>query len=223
MTIHIQKMKAGKDLYLSTNLLDQGEGINGLTNVKTLIKEYGTSVKRVFQSNIRLEDENYYLEEFNQNKNPTIIVEEDMFGKEKIWIQNGGIAEHLLNTIENNTVLDEKLKNEIISETFKNFYVTNQLESKILNEFTLEDKNLIRGHIEKDQILKKFIAAFKSSGGQFNIDNGECQIYLKTIDLKNIVDTIKQDLNSVLKTKKLLLVKSEDASKPSIRRKQKLS
>ena len=50
--MNIQKMKAGKDTYYSLDLLDHGEGVNGFTNVTTIVKDYNTSIKRVYQSNI---------------------------------------------------------------------------------------------------------------------------------------------------------------------------
>jgi hypothetical protein len=209
--MNIQKMKAGKDTYYSLDLLDHGEGINGFTNVKTIVQDYSSSIKRVYQSNISFSEKHneYFFEEFNSTQNPTVILEEDMFGKEKVWLKASGTTEHLISKIEKDSVLNKKLKKEIVESAILSTYKNKNIERDVLSKITPDDHALVAEHINTGKLAHKFVSLVEKTTPTYIVDGGNCFVHIHQKDLNNFKELLEKDLHRVISTKNMLIKKSK--------------
>jgi hypothetical protein len=209
--MNIHKMKAGKDTYYSLDLLDHGEGVSGLTNVMTIVKEYGASIKRVYQSNISFneKDNEYFFEEFTNTQNPNVILEEDMFGKEKVWLKAGGTTQHILEKIEKDNVLNKKLKKEIIEQAILTAYTDKNIEKEIVSKLDKPEQDMITDYLTTGKLANKFVHIVEKSNATFLVDGGKCFMHIHQNDLKDLKILLEKDIERVVSTKKLLIKKSE--------------
>jgi hypothetical protein len=215
--MNIQKMKAGKDTYYSLDLLDHGEGVNGFTNVTTIVKDYNSSIKRVYQSNISFneKDNEYFFEEFNSTQNPSVILEEDMFGKEKVWLKAGGTTDHLLTTIEKDGVLNKKLKKEIVENAILSTYQDKKIEKEIVGKLTLPEQEMVAEYVSSGKLSHKFVSIVEKTNPTYLVDAGKCFMHVNQKDMNEFKELLEKDLHRVVSTKNLLLKKAattEDAA-----------
>lgn len=212
-------MKAGSDTFISADLLDQGEGINGFTNILTITNEYGASIKRVYNSNINITEkpDEFILEDLSQLKNPTVIIEEDIFGKEKVWIKSGSTADHIIKTLSDQSVLNKKLKKEIYHKALTDLYESKAIQKNISAKFDEISISLIGDYLNTDKMFKKFSSLLEEKGINFIVDNNECFIHIKDVDLNIIKKSIEKDVKRIIDTKQLLLEKTalNEKSEPS--------
>lgn len=203
-------MKAGKDTYYSLDLLDHGEGVNGFSNVTTIVNEYNSSIKRVFQSNISFneKDNEYFFEEFNATQNPSVILEEDMFGKEKVWLKSGGTTDHILNTIEKDNVLNKKLKKEIIESAILATYKEKNIEQELINKISEPEQLMLAEYIQSGKLAHKFVSIVEKTNPTYLVDAGKCFIHVNQKDMNIFKELLEKDLHRVVSTKNLLLKKS---------------
>lgn len=208
--MNIQKMKAGKDTYYSLDLLDHGEGVNGFTNVTTIVKDYNTSIKRVYQSNISFneKDNEYFFEEFNNTQNPSVILEEDMFGKEKVWLKASGTTDHLLSTLEKEGVLNKKLKKEIVENAILSTYNDKNVEKETLNKLTPSEQEMVTEYISSGKLAHKFVSIVEKTNPTYIVDAGKCFIHVNQKDMNDFKELLEKDLHRVVSTKNLLLKKA---------------
>jgi hypothetical protein len=203
-------MKAGKDTYYSLDLLDHGEGVNGFTNVTTIVKDYNTSIKRVYQSNISFneKDNEYFFEEFNSTQNPSVILEEDMFGKEKVWLKACGTTDHLLNTIETDGVLNKKLKKEIIENAILSTYQDKKIEKELVSKLSLPEQEMVAEYVTSGKLAHKFVNIVEKTNPTYLVDAGKCFVHVNQKDLNDFKELLEKDLYRVVSTKNLLLKKA---------------
>ena len=215
--MNIQKMKAGKDTYYSLDLLDHGEGINGFTNVTTIVKDYSSSIKRVYKSNINFneKDNEYFFEEVNNTQNPTVILAEDMFGKEKVWLKAGGTTEHLLSTIETDGVLNKKLKKEIIENAILSTYQDKKIEKELVEKLSLSEQEMVAEYVTSGKLSHKFVSIVEKTNPIYLVDAGKCFVHVNLNEMNEFKELLEKDLHRVVSTKNLLLKKAavtEDAA-----------
>lgn len=208
--MNIQKMRAGKDIYYSLDLLDHGEGINGFTNVNTIVKEYEESIKRVYQSNIGFSEKHneYFFEEFNNTKNPSVILEEDMFGKEKVWLKSGATTDRLLSKLEKDSVLSKKLKKEIVENAILTTYKEKNIEKELINQLSETEQSLVSEYITSGKLANKFVSIVDKTNPTYLVDAGKCFIHINQKDLTEFKQVLEKDLQRVITTKNLLLKKT---------------
>lgn len=216
-------MKAGSDTFISADLLDQGEGINGFTNILTITNEYGASIKRVYNSNVNVTEkpDEFILEDLSQIKNPTVIIEEDIFGKEKVWIKSGATADHIIKTLTDNTVLNKRLKKEIYQKALTDLYDSKAIKQNISTKFDELSLSLIDDYLNTDKMFKKFSSLLEEKGINFIVDNNQCFIHIKDIDLSKIKESLEKDVKRIIDTKRLLLEKTAVNEKSEPSKKQK--
>lgn len=205
-------MKAGKDTYYSLDLLDHGEGVNGFTNVSTIVKDYNSSIKRVYQSNISFNerDNEYFFEEFNNTQNPAVILEEDMFGKEKVWLKASGTTDHLLSTIEKDTVLNKKLKKEIIENAILTTYKDKNIEKDVLSKIDPAEHTMVSEYIDNGKLAQKFVTLVEKTTPTYLVDAGKCFVHIHQQELNDFKNLLEKDLYRVISTKNMLLKKTTD-------------
>lgn len=203
-------MKAGKDTYYSLDLLDHGEGVNGFTNVTTIVKDYNSSIKRVYQSNISFneKDNEYFFEEFNNTQNPTVILEEDMFGKEKVWLKASGTTDHLLSTLEKDGVLNKKLKKEIVENAILATYKDKKVEQEIIDKLSQPEQAVVAEYINSGKLAHKFVSIVEKTNPTYIVDAGKCFIHVNQKDMNEFKELLEKDLHRVVSTKNLLLKKA---------------
>lgn len=203
-------MKAGKDTYYSLDLLDHGEGVNGFTNVTTIVKDYNSSIKRVYQSNISFneKDNEYFFEEFNNTQNPTVILEEDMFGKEKVWLKASGTTDHLLSTLEKEGVLNKKLKKEIVENAILATYKDKKVEQELIDKLSLPEQAVVAEYINSGKLAHKFVSIVEKTNPTYIVDAGKCFIHVNQKDMNEFKELLEKDLHRVVSTKNLLLKKA---------------
>ena len=211
-------MKAGKDTYYSLDLLDHGEGVNGFTNVTTIVKDYNSSIKRVYQSNISFneKDNEYFFEEFNNTQNPTVILEEDMFGKEKVWLKASGTTDHLLSTIEKDGVLNKKLKKEIVENSILTTYKDKNIEKEVLNKLTETEQAVVNEYINSGKLAHKFVSIVEKTNPTYIVDAGKCFIHTNQKELNEFKELLEKDLYRVISTKNLLLKKTSATEETNV-------
>jgi hypothetical protein len=203
-------MKAGKDTYYSLDLLDHGEGVNGFTNVTTIVKDYNSSIKRVYQSNISFneKDNEYFFEEFNSTQNPSVILEEDMFGKEKVWLKAGGTTDHLLSAIEKDGVLNKKLKKEIVENAILSTYQDKKIEKELVGKLSLTEQEMIAEYVTSGKLAHKFVTLVEKTNPTYLVDAGKCFVHVNQKDMTEFKELLEKDLHRVVSTKNLLLKKA---------------
>lgn len=203
-------MKAGKDTYYSLDLLDHGEGVNGFTNVTTIVKDYNSSIKRVYQSNISFneKDNEYFFEEFNSTQNPSVILEEDMFGKEKVWLKSGGTTDHLLSAIEKDGVLNKKLKKEIVENAILSTYQDKKIEKEIVGKLSLQEQEMVAEYVNSGKLAHKFVSIVEKTNPTYLVDAGKCFMHVNQKDMNEFKELLEKDLHRVVSTKNLLLKKA---------------
>lgn len=203
-------MRAGKDIYYSLDLLDHGEGINGFTNVNTIVKEYEDSIKRVYQSNIGFSEKHneYFFEEFNNTKNPSVILEEDMFGKEKVWLKSCATTDRLLSKLEKDNVLSKKLKKEIVENAILTTYKEKNIEQELINNLSDADKSLVAEYVAGGKLANKFMSLVEKTNPTYLVDAGKCFIHINQKELNEFKQDLEKDLQRVITTKNLLLKKT---------------
>lgn len=203
-------MKAGKDTYYSLDLLDHGEGVNGFTNVTTIVKDYNSSIKRVYQSNISFNerDNEYFFEEFNSTQNPSVILEEDMFGKEKVWLKASQTTDHLLNTIETDGVLNKKLKKEIVENAILSTYQDKKIEKELVDKLSLSEQEMVSEYVASGKLAHKFVNLVEKTNPTYLVDAGKCFVHVNQKELNEFKELLEKDLHRVVSTKNLLLKKA---------------
>jgi hypothetical protein len=203
-------MKAGKDTYYSLDLLDHGEGVNGFTNVTTIVKDYNSSIKRVYQSNISFNerDNEYFFEEFNSTQNPSVILEEDMFGKEKVWLKASQTTDHLLNTIETDGVLNKKLKKEIVENAILSTYQDKKIEKELVDKLSLSEQEMVAEYVAIGKLAHKFVNLVEKTNPTYLVDAGKCFVHVNQKELNEFKELLEKDLHRVVSTKNLLLKKA---------------
>lgn len=206
----LQKMKSGKISYFSSDLLDQGEGINGFSNVVSLEKEYGSTSKRVFNSNITYNEKTGYfnLEHLSDQQIPQIIIEEDMFGKQKIWLKESETSSYILNKIETDLVINKKIKDKIFDESLVEYFQNNKIMKIILENVDEENNEIVINN--ENGIFKNFKTIIEKSTKNFLIDDGKCQLYLNKEEKDIVIDKLNDYVKKSLSTQKLLLSKNSD-------------
>ncbi len=204
--MNLQRMKSGKDYYISLDLLDQGQGIDGFSNVEAILKDYGTTIRNVYNSNINYNEKSneFNLEQHSEQINPAVIIEEDMFGKMKVWLKSSKTSEYLISKINSFNVIDQNIKNKILNESINKFYNEEKIAEKIKEKFNddLEIKE------NEKNIILKFSKILKESDLCFHTDNGQCSIHLSKKEKENIIEKIFNEVEKSISTKNFLLKKS---------------
>lgn len=202
-------MKSGKDTYVSNDLLDQGEGINGFSNVAAINKEYSSTIRRVNQSNLVFHEKKgeFELVQYSETTNPTVIIEEDMFGKEKVWLKESNTTNHFLEKIENESIIDKKLRDKILDQAIISYVEDQKLKIYLSINLSEEQKPLIDKNEKKIvKLIKDFI---ESNKVDFHTDNGICHLYVNNSMKETLFNYVNDGLSKTLSTQSFLLKKAD--------------
>lgn len=208
--MNLQKMKSGKDTYVSNDLLDQGEGINGFSNVAAITKEYNSTVRRVNQSNLVFHEkkEEFELVQYSETNNPTVIIEEDMFGKEKVWLKLSETSNHFLDKIEKDNIIDKKLKDKILEQAIIRYIDEQKLKIYLSIDLSDDQKPLIEKNEKKIiKIVKDFI---ENNKVDFHTDAGVCHLYVNNSMKEQLLNNVRNGLTKTLATQSFLLKITDD-------------
>jgi hypothetical protein len=206
--MNLQKLKAGNEIYFSTDLLDQCHSIESFSNVKLIMLEYGSTSKEVTNNIIynELKDE-YKLEEFNKTNNTQVIVETDMFGKKKLWIKDGAYASFIFEKLKESNCLSFNVLEDVIEESLKDYYKNNKLNISILNGLGNTKRKEAYQEFTQEEMIENFVNIAKNKKIDFHIENNGVNVTIKPDiyqDIKNdFKDTIEKKLcvKNVLKNK----------------------
>jgi hypothetical protein len=205
----IEKLNAGTDLYLSCNLLDQCNGVEGFSNVKSLKMSYGSTAKEVTNNIIYIESEDVYkLQEFNKSERTPVIIEKDMFGKQKIWIKSSAFSDHVFQSLKNSQVLSTNVLEEVIESALKNYYKDNKLNISILNGLGNVQRKEAYKEIKPEEMLKNFLNIANKEPLKFYIEGENCVVMFDKTNLDNIKDKMKEKALQVIKVRGLLKTKA---------------
>ena len=208
--MELQKLKNQNATYISCNLLNSGEGVDGLVNVETVKAEYGSTAKTFFTSNISYNEKsgNYRLEEFNKSELSPVLIEEDMFKNQKVWIKEGAYAEYIIEKLKTDKVLSLSLKEDILNDGIEKFYKDNHLSISLLNGIPKENKKEIFENISPKIMLEEFVKISENYNPKILSSSGSIELTFVENDLTKIKDKYQNNLMMKISTKKLLAEKA---------------
>lgn len=207
--MRIEKLNAGKDYYFSCELLDQCHSVEGFSNVKSIKMDYESTAKEVTNNIVYIESKDEYkLQEFNKSESTPIIIEKDMFGKQKIWIKEGAFSEYVFESLKNSNVLSLNVLEEVIENSLKNFYKDNKLNISILNGLGNVQRKEAYKEINPEDMLNSFINIAIKEKMKFHIEGDNCVVQLDKSSLENIKNKMKEKALQTIKVKELLKTKA---------------
>lgn len=208
--MELQKLKNQNATYISCDLLNSGEGVDGLVNVETIKAEYGTTANTFFTSNISYNDkkDEYRLEEFKKSELSTILIEEDMFKNQKVWIKEGAYAGYIIDKLKDEKVLSLSLKEDLFNDGIEKFYKENHLNISLLNGLSKENKKDIFENISAKGMIEEFIKLSENYTPKILATSSSIELKFTENDLSEIKDKFQYNLMSKINTKKLLIEKS---------------
>lgn len=205
----IEKLNAGNDYYFSCELLDQCHSVEGFSNVKSIKMDYESTAKEVTNNIVYIESKDEYkLQEFNKSESTPIIIEKDMFGKQKIWIKEGAFSEYVFESLKNSDVLSLNVLEEVIENSLKNFYKDNKLNISILNGLGNTQRKAAYKEINPEDMLKFFINIAIKEKLKFHIEDDNCIVQLDKNSIENIKEKMKDKAIQTIKVKELLKTKA---------------
>lgn len=208
--MELQKLKNQNTTYISCDLLNSGEGVDGLVNVETVKAEYGTTANTFFTSNISYNEkkDEYRLEEFKKSELSMVLIEEDMFKNQKVWIKEGVYAEYVIDKLKNEKVLSLSLKEDLFNDGIEKFYKENHLNISLLNGLSKENKKEIFENISAKGMLEEFIKLSENYTPKILASSGAIELKFSDNDLGEIKNKFQENLIRKIDTKKLLIEKS---------------
>lgn len=202
--MEIQKLTTTKGSYISCNLLNSAEGIDGYINTGKIKELHSSLAENIFSSNIYYHEksESFVLQTDN-TPNPLLFIVEDMFADVQIWIREGSFAKDILQQLKEHSCLDNNKKKELILDSISSYYDNTNTEQKILADFSPKKE-----HLCKLKVKEAFIETAYLSNYLFN--NQTHTISIENQELEKINSIVKKKITDSLKMQELLERKMED-------------
>jgi hypothetical protein len=220
--MEIQKLRNKNIVYVSCDLLNAGVSLDAASNVASLKEEYLSTSTVFFTSHIHFNElkNEYILEEFSNSNISTLLIEEDMFNNEKVWIKEGDYANYVLEKLNNNEILNGKIKETLIKDSIQKLFEKENISSLIIEKLKQSLDNESFTKIIPEKIKKEFLSiAEKMPIKVLYSSSKEVEISFSKDDLIKIKDTCYKSVLSSIDTKNLLSQKESSLnnkeSKPS--------